>query len=108
MQEARSDSDAGRSTSELPSGGSAGVRSAGAVRTGADRAAGMRAESGMGLSDPPDRLADRARHTGPSALGRGRSPSSTPAQADRAGEFLHEEVTFGVGLRGPLRVAEYA
>src|SRR4051794_15211956 len=106
----RSDSGIARTAvqgSDLPSGGRTGIRKVGAVRTGADRAAEMLAEQRMVLTDPPHRLADRAGHTGTSALGPGRRPSATPAQAERAGELAHEEVTFGLGLRGLLGVPAF-
>ncbi len=59
----------------------------------------------MVLTDPGDRLADGAGHSGSSALGRGCGSSIAAAQADCAGELSDEEVAFGVGLRGALGVA---
>ena len=90
--------------SELPPGGGARVGEVGAVRAGADGAVEVLAELGMVLTDPGDRLADGAGHTGSSALGRGRGSSIATTEADRAGELANEEVAFGVGLRGPLGV----
>ena len=68
----------------------------------------MLAELGMVLSDPGYRLADRAGHTGSSALGRGCGSSIATTQANRARELSNEEVAFGVGLRGPLGVPDGA
>jgi hypothetical protein len=66
----------------------------------------MLAELGMVLGDPGHRLADRAGHSGSGALGRGRGSSTTTTQPERARQLLDQEVTFGVGLGGPLGVAD--
>ena len=68
----------------------------------------MLAEPGMVLGHPGDRLADRAGHTDASTLGRGRGSSIPASQADCARELSNEEVSFGVGLRGPLGVPDGA
>ena len=68
----------------------------------------MLAELGMVLTDPGHRLADRAGHTGSGTFGGGGGSSTTTTQAERARELSNEEVAFGVGLRGPLGVADGA
>ena len=68
----------------------------------------MLAEPWMVLSEPRHRLANRAGDTGPGTLGRGRSTPSTTTEAEGAGELLHEEVAFGVRLRGSLDVPDRA
>ena len=73
-----------RSVSRAPSGGGARVGHVGAVGAGADGPAEVLAELGMVLSDPGDRLADGAGHTGSSPFGRGRGSSISTAQADGA------------------------
>jgi hypothetical protein len=60
-----------RSMSEPPRGGGATVGKVGAMCAGADSAVEMLAELGMMLTDPADRLADRAGHSDPGTLGRG-------------------------------------
>jgi len=97
-----------RSLSKPPPGGGARVGKVGAIRTGADGTAEMLAELGMVLTDPGYRLADRAGHTGSSALGRGCGSSIATTQANCARELSNEEVAFGVGLRGPLSVPDGA
>ena len=62
----------------------------------------------MVLGDPGHRLADRAGHSGSGALGRRRGSSITATQPERARELLDQEVAFGVGLGGPLGVADGA
>jgi hypothetical protein len=64
------------------------------------------AELGMVLTDPGHRLADCPGHSGSSALGCGRGSSIATTQAKRVRELANEEVAFGVGLRGPLGVAD--
>ena len=54
--------------SELPSGGSAGVRDVGAVRAGSDRAVEMLAKLGMVLADPGYPVADGAGYADSSPL----------------------------------------
>src|SRR5215211_4408301 len=95
-----------RSMSEPPVGGGAGVGNVGAIGPRADGAVEMLAERGMVLGDPGHRLADRAGHSGSSAFGRGRGSSITPTQPERARQLLNQEVTLGVGLGGPLGVAD--
>lgn len=72
------------SRSKSPLGRGARVREIGAVGTGADRAGEMLAELWLVLTDPGNRLADGAGHTGSSAFGRGGRPSITTTQANRA------------------------
>ena len=62
----------------------------------------------MVFADPRYPLADRASHTGSSALGGGCGPPIATTQADRARELSDQEVALGVGLRLPLGVLEGA
>src|SRR5688500_6255876 len=94
--------------SRSPVGGGARVGEVGAVGARADGAAEMLAELGMVLGDPGHRLADRAGHSGSSAFGRGRGSSIATTQTKRVRELLDQEVALGVGLRGPLGVADGA
>ena len=80
----------------------------GAVRAGVNRAVEVLAELGMVFAYPRDPLANRAGHTGASALRGGRGSSVAPAQADRARELSDQEVTLGVGLGLPLGILERA
>jgi hypothetical protein len=68
----------------------------------------MLAELGVVLADPSHRLTDRTGHTDSRTLGCGCGPSIATTEANRARQLSHEEIAFGVGLRGPLRVPEGA
>src|SRR5215210_6703745 len=62
----------------------------------------------MVLAESRYPLADRAGHTGSSALGGGCGPPIATTQADRAPELSDQQVALGVGLRLPPRVPEGA
>jgi hypothetical protein len=64
------------------------------------------AELGMVLADSRYSLADRAGHTGSSALGGGCGSPIATTQADRTRELSDEEVTLGVGRRLPPGVPD--
>jgi hypothetical protein len=66
------------------------------------------AELGMVSADSRHRRADRAGHTGSSALGCGCGSRIASAQAYRASELSHQEVALGVGLRLPPGVRQGA
>src|SRR5215211_1413551 len=100
--------DRSSSTSRRPRRGGAGVRHICAGRAGANGAVEVLAELGMVLADPRYPLADRAGHTGSSALGGGCGPSIATTQTDRARELSHQEIALGVGLRLPPVVPEGA
>ena len=84
------------------------MRHVGAVCAGANGAVEVLAELGMVLADSRYPLADRAGHTGSSALGGGCGSPVATTQADRARELSDQEVALGVGLRLPRRVPEGA
>jgi hypothetical protein len=66
------------------------------------------AELGILFADSRYPLADRAGHTGSSALGGGCGPPIATTEADRARELSDQEVALGVGLRFPHGVLDGA
>ena len=78
------------------------------MHSGTDRPVEVRPELGVVLADPGRRMADRPGHGDSSALGRGRGPSITTMESDRARQLLHEEAAFDIGLHLAVGVSEGA
>ena len=97
-----------RGRQDLHAAGAPRTGHVGAVRAGANGVVEVLAELGMVFADPRYPLADRAGHTGSSALGGGCGSPIATTQADRARELSDQEVALGVGLLLPPGVVEGA